>query len=378
MKTKSIFSHFHFVLIAITLSVSLHSISQEGDNGSGQTSYSPKDQKPIVGSEKQCTGEKIAFSLPIEAEAQGKSWAIINTVDLDRNVGSTQDFLGKVQKQARTYDQHTGIDFGLANFRKMDQGVAVLAAADGIVENTVDGLFDRETQRGKPDSNLVLIRHRNGLRTAYAHLRKNSIKVKRGDVVARGQEIALVGSSGDSSGPHLHFEVIDCGNNKIDPLGQKLFDSEIALNLAPKLMDKAVSSERDFSKETAPQQIEGLKTNEFVSQVNLNQFILMWFSEIEKGHVVEMTFISPEQKKIHEIKNVIGEMSKQHPMIGSASAEFKFPTEGIWKVLTRINGKRVDQMTFRITDPTRKLASENDAKNKLPAQAPTPAAPPAD
>lgn len=63
--------------------------------------------------------------------------------------------------------------------------------------------------------NYVLIQHANGLQTAYGHL--NSISVVKGQQVSRGQQIGLIGSTGQSSGPHLHFEVIRNGV-KVNPL----------------------------------------------------------------------------------------------------------------------------------------------------------------
>lgn len=63
--------------------------------------------------------------------------------------------------------------------------------------------------------NYVKIRHSNGIVTAYAHL--NSISVVNGQTVSRGQQVGLIGSTGNSSGPHLHFEVIVNGA-KVNPL----------------------------------------------------------------------------------------------------------------------------------------------------------------
>jgi murein DD-endopeptidase MepM/ murein hydrolase activator NlpD len=62
--------------------------------------------------------------------------------------------------------------------------------------------------------NYVILQHGDGLRTLYAHLM--TWAVKPGDTVKRGQLIGLVGSSGNSTGPHTHFEVrVD--NSPIDP-----------------------------------------------------------------------------------------------------------------------------------------------------------------
>lgn len=62
---------------------------------------------------------------------------------------------------------------------------------------------------------MVEINHGNGLSTRYCHNEK--LLVKQGDMVSKGQEVALLGSSGHSTGPHLHFEVLKDGT-QVDPL----------------------------------------------------------------------------------------------------------------------------------------------------------------
>ena len=62
--------------------------------------------------------------------------------------------------------------------------------------------------------NMVLLRHANGYMTAYAH--NETISVKRGDSVRRGQVIATVGSTGNVAAPQLHFEIRK-GKRAVDP-----------------------------------------------------------------------------------------------------------------------------------------------------------------
>jgi murein DD-endopeptidase MepM/ murein hydrolase activator NlpD len=62
---------------------------------------------------------------------------------------------------------------------------------------------------------MVEINHGNGLATRYCHNEK--LLVKQGDMVSKGQEVALMGSTGHSTGPHLHFEVLKNGT-QVDPL----------------------------------------------------------------------------------------------------------------------------------------------------------------
>ena len=102
---------------------------------------------------------------------------------------------------------HSGIDI------PADQGAVILAAADGTVTEVG---FDRE--RG----NYLVLDHGGGLTTLYAHCR--NVDVKEGDMVKAGEMVGAVGSTGMSTGPHLHFEVRQDGEAQ-NPV--VYFDSEI-------------------------------------------------------------------------------------------------------------------------------------------------------
>jgi murein DD-endopeptidase MepM/ murein hydrolase activator NlpD len=86
---------------------------------------------------------------------------------------------------------HTGLDF------QADSGTPILAAAGGVV-------VTQEYHAGY--GNMVEIDHGNDLVTRYAHA--SATFVKKGDLIKRGQKIAAVGTTGRSTGPHLHFEVL--------------------------------------------------------------------------------------------------------------------------------------------------------------------------
>jgi murein DD-endopeptidase MepM/ murein hydrolase activator NlpD len=102
---------------------------------------------------------------------------------------------------------HTGIDLSVP------LGTPVFAAADGVVVLARPMTDAAGALIGY--GNYVVIQHDAGLKTLYGHLL--AIGVKEGQQVKRGQLIGLVGSSGNSTGPHTHFEVrID--DSPIDPL----------------------------------------------------------------------------------------------------------------------------------------------------------------
>jgi murein DD-endopeptidase MepM/ murein hydrolase activator NlpD len=98
---------------------------------------------------------------------------------------------------------HKGVDFGAPI------GTPVMAAGGGIVEYAAPyGTY----------GNYVRIRHTNGYKTAYAHLRGFARGIKVGAHVTQGQTIAYVGMTGRSTGPHLHYEVL-VNDNQVNPMG---------------------------------------------------------------------------------------------------------------------------------------------------------------
>lgn len=100
------------------------------------------------------------------------------------------------------HSMHEGLDFAAP------RGAPIVAASGGVVT---------EARYVPGYGKMVEIDHGNGLATRYAHA--SSISVKLGEVVTKGQQIARVGSTGRSTGPHLHYEVRIAGH----PLDPTLF-----------------------------------------------------------------------------------------------------------------------------------------------------------
>jgi murein DD-endopeptidase MepM/ murein hydrolase activator NlpD len=125
------------------------------------------------------------------------------------------------------YDEHHGSDFLLeGGFDAMDAGsTPIVAAATGTVIETADGNYDRchvtpygiDCDGYPMTANYVILEHEGGYRTLYWHMKTDSVAVTVGQSVACGETLGLVGSSGNSSGPHLHFQLEDSNETVIDP-----------------------------------------------------------------------------------------------------------------------------------------------------------------
>jgi len=88
----------------------------------------------------------------------------------------------------------------------------IIAPADGVATYVVDGVQDNipgEMNRIFVPGNLVIIKHAEGEYSLFAHFKQNSIRVKVGDKITKGQTLGLCGNSGNSSQAHLHYQLQD-------------------------------------------------------------------------------------------------------------------------------------------------------------------------
>jgi hypothetical protein len=163
------------------------------------------------------SAEPIALTLPMACEL-GVTCFVQNYVDHDSSKLVRDYACG-----GRTYDGHDGTDIRVPDLEIQRKGVEVLAAAPGRVARMRDGVEDISVRTsgkaaviGKECGNGAVIEHEDGWQTQYCHMAKGSLRVKAGDRVAAGQPIGLVGLSGDTEFPHLHFTVRHRGE-MIDP-----------------------------------------------------------------------------------------------------------------------------------------------------------------
>lgn len=159
-----------------------------------------KEEERLAAELAQLAKEKARVNLEIkktEYSGGAFTWPVPDSYKITSNYGyRTHPVTG--QKQSF----HSGTDIGAP------QGTTIVAAADGDV---ILAKKDYGTY-----GNTIMIDH-GGIVTLYAHIRHGGILVKEGDTVKRGQKIAEVGSTGRSTGPHLHFSVLKNGEY-LDPM----------------------------------------------------------------------------------------------------------------------------------------------------------------
>jgi len=127
----------------------------------------------------------------------------------------------------KTVKLHPGLDF------TAPAGTPIYATADGVVEFAGN--------RGDGYGNNVIINHGYGYKTLYGHMYR--IKTRGGQRVKRGEVIGWVGSTGKSTGPHCHYEVIKNGN-KIDPI--YFFYNDLTPEQFDRLLKSAAASNQSF------------------------------------------------------------------------------------------------------------------------------------
>ncbi len=218
----------------ITQSLSAKNIADDvrGDDDHGLSYILPADFEPW--------GPSIQGTLiwPLEAGEgfDGFEFAYVsNFVDID-SLNSTGGNVLDYNCGCRSYDtdrptddgtdtlgyDHDGIDistYPYPYFKMANNLVNVVAVAEGVIIGKNDGNPDTNCRwgTGRPSNNLTL-RHCDGTTSAYIHLKMNSLTSKgMNDTIRQGEYIGQIGSSGNSTNPHLHLELRDMNGILIDP-----------------------------------------------------------------------------------------------------------------------------------------------------------------
>jgi murein DD-endopeptidase len=142
------------------------------------------------------------------AASLGTAYALGWPVDEETRI--TSPFGMRLHPVLGTKKMHTGVDLGVP------AGTSVRAAADGTV---------RRVSEDAVNGRVVIVDHGRGVTTAYCH--NDTLLVAVGEHVARGQVLSRSGSTGRSTGPHLHYQ-LDLGGTPVDPLQFRVDTAPIA------------------------------------------------------------------------------------------------------------------------------------------------------
>ena len=274
-------------------------------------SFEVADENKLLPAKKSSQGLKL--SLPIHC-ILGKYCHILAYVDVMPGP-EYQDFRGGRQ----TYDGHDGTDFAIADEVAMKHGVPVKAAAPGAVifvrEGVADKRIENEAQALRISplgcGNAVVIEHTDQWRTHYCHLRRGSVAVKQGMRVEAGAILGLVGLSGLTSFPHLHFGVLHKGkqvdpftgslvHQKPDSLNQPLWAD--SLDYSQVGLVSAGFTDRDLDISDVWQGVAATKSLNVEASA-----IVFWLHPfgVLAGDVEYLRLTSPDGKTVVEIKKII-------------------------------------------------------------------------
>ena len=135
-----------------------------------------------------------------EAVAVMASIGNVNDITVPVHGRISSDYGYRTNPISGAYALHTGVDIAA------DEGTGIVAAYNGVV---------KDTGTGEKRGNYVLMEHSDGSETLYCHC--SEVLTVEGAVINAGEVIALVGSTGWATGPHLHFEIHRDGN-AVDPM----------------------------------------------------------------------------------------------------------------------------------------------------------------
>lgn len=166
-------------------------IGQVLDSADARNIVKAQNEKYGVGGETDDPTVPYLENYDEAAEELSDSISEINSMAMPVIGTVTSEFGNRIHPLTGKPSFHTGIDIGA------DRGEEIKAALGGIVTGAVEDDADY--------GNYLVLTHADGVQTMYAHC--SSLTVGKGDTVEKNEVIAYVGSTGKSTGPHLHFEI---------------------------------------------------------------------------------------------------------------------------------------------------------------------------
>jgi murein DD-endopeptidase MepM/ murein hydrolase activator NlpD len=251
------------------------------------------------------------LGLPLICEPGRTCW-LVNMVDHDPGPGIRDYACG-----AHGYNGHTGTDIAIRDYAQMEDGVAVVAAAAGVVRRLRDGMLDGDVSlaghaavAGKGCGNSVAVDHGEGWETFYCHLRRGSLTVRPGQRVEKGDKLGFVGSSGLAEFPHVHLGV-RLNGRIVDPFVGVKRSADCGLGPSPLWSPRTLAQLKGsptalYDAGFAPTEVNAVALRRgFYRDAKLRPdapVLAFWVDAfwVEKGDRLTLTLTGPKDRKIAE------------------------------------------------------------------------------
>lgn len=299
---------------------------------------------------------QVLFQWPVEKNPDApytSVWAISNFIDHNANYPNQ---LLDWNCGGRTYDtdngyNHLGIDiftwpFWWHQFQNNESWV--VAAAEGIIIYKSDGNYDMNCSFNNSDWNAVYVLHNDGSIAWYGHMKSGSLTPKLvGETVSAGEYLGTIGSSGNSTGPHLHFEVYNSSNQLVDPYAGPCNNLPSGNNswwidqkpyFEPKI-NAVLTHHSPPVFNNCPQTEEVNLENEF----ELGQFVYgaIYLSDQTAGSEALVKLINPNNEIVFDINGVFGETYLASYWYWEFDSSF-INQEGTWTLSLTYNNQTVN------------------------------------
>ena len=286
----------------------------------------------------------------------------------------------------RTYDtsggyNHQGTDYFLWPFawNKMAAGdVTVVAAAAGVIIGRDDGNPDQSCTFNSNRWNAVYVRHADGSVAWYGHLKRGSVTGKGvGAAVAAGEYLGLVGSSGNSTGPHLHFELY-AGGQLVDPYAGSCNDTGGAWwasqrNYYDAGINKLTTGTAAANFGTCPQPATTNEATQFQPGDRIT--FTTYYRDQQDSRPSLYRIVAPNGSVYAQWNHTI---PRPHYALSYWWWAFDFPTTvqpGTWRFEVEFDG-RVYRHAFTISRPSTPTPTPTATTSPPPTATPTPTATP--
>jgi murein DD-endopeptidase MepM/ murein hydrolase activator NlpD len=225
----------------------------------------------------------------------------VNFVDLSTTIGPVLDY----NCGTRTYNNsdgyhHGGVDLSLWPFSWLtmaNEDVRIVAAAAGTIIGKDDGYSDQSCSRtGNLTPNAVYIQHADGSTAWYLHMKKGSLTTKAvGATVQAGEFLGLVGSSGNSTGPHLHFELHDSSDAVVEPHSGQCNVSSSSWAVQPPYWDSAINAVATHSAPPVFPDCPGVETPNYKDAFSAGDLVTyaIYLREVVAGQSASFRLLDP-------------------------------------------------------------------------------------